>query len=132
MRTNNSVKNIHRNVPGPGEYSLPSFIDVNRRRKISFHSRNEEYIKQRYPAPNAYNLNYTQVEKKKSISFGKNAKLKDSSSKNVGPGAYSIKSLFDNIVEKYKMKRDKAQTRSLMKRSKSYKDKYQLLRLNAC
>ena len=125
MKVNSSQKQLSTNVPGPGQYSLSSFVDCKKR--ISFHRRSKHAIRDMYPGPNEYNKNYSQIEKKKSISFGKDRKLKSVIEKTVGPGTYSIKSLFDNIVEKYKKRNHKL---LLMRKSKSNKNRIICLNLH--
>lgn len=112
-------------MPGPGHYSLPSFVDVNRTRKATFFGRSREDAEQHRPGPSAYTVSYSQVERKRAVSFGRDVKLRSAEAESVGPGTYSIKSHFDRIVEKYR----NAKARCLVNKSKSKKSRIQLIKL---
>ena len=101
----------YEDTPGPGQYSLPTFIDANSKRYIGFHPRIDKLSWNKYPAPNAYKPKYSQTEIMKSMSFGKDKKLKYNNAKTLGPGAYSIKSTFDRIVELYSKKNQQVKLR---------------------
>jgi len=108
-------------IPGPGDYPIPSFVNPKHGKRFSFYPRIPEVTKVRAPPPASYNAQYSQVETTKTPSFGKGERSKFATIGGLSPAQYKIKTKFEVIAEYSKRKKMLYENLSKMRNFKPHK-----------